>query len=266
MNNDVKKVAVIGFGAMAQSLDHSLRASGSGIEVSATLVPHDLTVDHDGVEVFHDVAALIEWGPSVVVECASHQAVKNSVPPLLRAGIDVIVVSIGSLSDTELLHALEKAAEEGGSRLTVASGAIGGLDVLRSAKIAGLESVIYTGTKPPSAWKGTPAEQSVDLASLRQRTVIFEGNAAEASLQYPKNANVTAAVALAGIGFADTRVTLVADPHASGNTHKVNAAGAFGRFEISLENKPLPDNPKTSWLAALSVEQALHRHFQRIEL
>ena len=71
---------------------------------------------------------------------------------------------------------------------------------------------------------------------------------------------------LAGIGFADTKVTLVADPHASGNTHKVNAAGAFGRFEISLENKPLPDNPKTSWLAALSVEQALHRHFQRIEL
>lgn len=266
MNNDVKKVAVIGFGAMARSLDQSLRDAGSDIEISATLVPHDIDVGHDGVAVFHDVAALVKWGPSVVVECASHAAVKHSVPALLRAGIDVIVVSIGSLGDVDLLHALEQAAAAGGSRLTVASGAIGGLDVLRSAKIAGLDSVVYTGTKPTSAWKGTPAEKTVDLANLQERTVIFEGNAADASLHYPKNANVTAAVALAGVGFADTKVTLVADPHASGNSHKVSAAGSFGKFEISLENKPLPDNPKTSWLAALSVEQALHRHFQRIEL
>ena len=266
MGNDARKVAVIGFGAMARSLDRSLRASRSGIAVSATLVPHDLAVGHDGIEVFHDVAALIAWGPSVVVECASHEAVRVSVPPLLRAGIDVIVASIGSLGDTGLLATLERAAEDGGSRLTLASGAIGGLDVLRSAKIAGLAHVAYTGTKPPSAWKGTPAERSIDLAGLREPAVIFEGNAADAALHYPKNANVTAAVALAGIGFADTRVTLVADPHADGNTHKVSAAGAFGRFEILLENRPLPDNPKTSWLAALSVEQALHRHFQRIEL
>ncbi|MDX3976400.1 aspartate dehydrogenase [Shinella sp.] len=266
MKNDAKRVAVIGFGAMAQSLKDSLRGSGSGIEIAATLVPHDLTVTHDGVEVFHDIASLLAWGPSVVVECASHEAVRNTVPPLLRAGIDVIVVSIGSLGDADLLLSLETAASAGGSRLTVASGAIGGLDVLRSAKIAGLESVVYTGTKPPSAWNGTPAEQKVDLASLQDATVIFEGNAAEASRQYPKNANVTAAVALAGVGFENTKVTLVADPHARGNTHKVNASGAFGKFEISLENKPLPDNPKTSWLAALSVEQALHRHFQRIEL
>ncbi len=266
MRNDTRKVAVIGFGAMARSLDRSLRASASGIEIAAALVPPDVTAGHDGVRLFHDVSALIAWEPSVVVECASHEAVRYSVPPLLRAGIDVIVVSIGSLGDAALLGALEKAAGEGQSRLTAASGAIGGLDVLRSAKIAGLESVVYTGIKPPSAWKGTPAEDRADLASLREPIVIFEGNAAEASLHYPKNANVTAAVALAGIGFADTRVTLIADPQAGGNIHKVSAAGAFGKFEIALENRPLPDNPKTSWLAALSAEQALRRHFQRMEL
>lgn len=266
MTKDPRKVAVIGFGAMAQSLDRSLKDFNGEIEISATLVPADIEVDSGSITVFHNVDDLAKWGPSVVVECASHQAVRDYVPALLRAGIDVIVVSIGSLGDSELVAALERAADEGGSRMTVVSGAIGGLDVLRSAKIAGLDSVVYTGVKPPAAWKDTPAERLVDLSKLTVRTVIFEGNAAEASLQYPKNANVTAAVALAGAGFDKTKVTLVADPNALSNSHQVNASGAFGKFQIVLENKPLPDNPKTSWLAALSVEQALHRHFQKIEL
>ncbi|PZU83274.1 MAG: aspartate dehydrogenase [Shinella sp.] len=266
MAKSPQKIALIGFGAMARSLDVSLRALGTDLQIAAALVPHGFDGNHKTVTFFERVEDLIEWGPSVVVECASHEAVREYVPSLLGAGIDVIIVSIGSLADKALLAALEDAARQGDSRMTVVSGAIGGLDVLRSARIAGLDSVVYTGVKPPAAWKGTPAEQLIDLANLKERTVFFEGNAAEASRQYPKNANVTAAVALAGIGFEKTGVSLVADPAASGNSHQVDALGAFGRFRIVLENKPLPDNPKTSWLAALSVEQALHRHFQRIEL
>ena len=174
MHKDSKKVAIIGFGAMARSLDRSLRAASSEVEIAAALIPPGLEVEQDHVQFFHNVKDLVEWGPSVVVECASHEAVKQSVPELLRAGIDVIVVSIGSLGDADLLRDLRKAAEDGGSKLTVASGAIGGLDVLRSAKIAGLDSVVYTGVKPPAAWKDTPAERHFDLPALSERTVIFE--------------------------------------------------------------------------------------------
>lgn len=266
MNRDPRKVAVIGFGAMARSLEQSLRKAGSDIAVTAALISKATDVEHDGVVFFRDVDGLVAWGPSVVVECASHEAVKDHVPALLRAGVDVIVVSIGSLGDATLLNSLDMAAEHGNSRLTVVSGAVGGLDALRSAKLGGLDRVMYTGTKPPAAWKGTPAEKFYDLSSLTEPTVIFKGNAREASALYPKNANVTAAVALAGVGFDETAVTLVADPAADGNSHRVSAVGSFGSFDIVLRNKPLPDNPKTSWLAALSVEQALHRHFQRIEL
>lgn len=266
MNRDPGKVAVIGFGAMARSLRDSLNRSGSDIEITAGLVSKGADVEHDGIVFFRDVDALIQWGPSVVVECASHAAVRDSVPTLLRAGIDVIVVSIGSLGDAALLNTLDRAAEHGKSRLTVVSGAVGGLDALRAAKLAGLDRVVYTGTKPPAAWKGSPAEKHHDLSALAHRTVIFEGSAREASSLYPKNANVTAAVALAGAGFDKTAVTLVAEPAADGNSHHVSAVGSFGSFDIVLRNKPLPDNPKTSWLAALSVEQALRRHFQRIEL
>lgn len=268
MAKDAKKIAVIGYGAMAKSLRASLQAH-SEFDLTAALLPPDVPVepaDEASIKIFRYVEDLVSWGPSVVVECASHVAVQEYAEPLLNAGIDVIVASIGSLADKEFLAKLEAAASRGGSRLSVVSGAIGGLDVLRSARIAGLNQVIYSGSKPPNAWKGTPADETFDLGALIEPTVIFEGTAAEAARLYPKNANVTAAVALAGVGFDDTKVTLVADPDSKSNRHSVEAVGAFGRFTISLENNPLPDNPKTSWLAALSIEQCLVRQFQNIEL
>ncbi|SCB58609.1 aspartate dehydrogenase [Rhizobium aethiopicum] len=269
MPKDPQKIAIIGFGAMARSLQASLTKTQSRLAIRATLLPREFHASAelpDSIHLCGTVEELIEWAPSLVVECASHEAVRHAVPELLRAGIDVVVVSVGSLSDGALLADLEKAAQSGKSRLTVASGAIGGLDVLRSAKSAGLDTVIYTGSKPPAAWKGTPADDEFLLSDLRERTVIFEGTALDASTLYPKNANVTAAVALAGIGFERTKVTLIADPTSTSNTHQVEAGGAFGRFSILLENRPLPDNPKTSWLAALSIEQCITRHFQNIEL
>ncbi|UWM84845.1 aspartate dehydrogenase [Rhizobium sp. SRDI969] len=269
MQNDKQRIAVIGFGAMARSLQASFRRAGDQFGVAATLVPEEFAPtpsELGAVKLFNDVSDLIDWRPSLVVECASHDAVRDYVPALLRKGIDTIIVSVGSLSEKRLLDSLEAAATEGRSRLTAVSGAIGGLDVLRSARSAGLSSVAYTGTKPPSAWTGTPAADIVDLASLSQATAIFQGNAEQAARLYPKNANVTAAVALAGIGFEATQVVLIADPSATANSHRVEAQGAFGSFKIELQNKPLPDNPKTSWLAALSVEEAIVRHFRAIDV
>src|SRR6266545_3944365 len=87
--------------------------------------------------------------------------------------------------------------------------------------------------------------------------VISIGALAEAALLYPQNANVAAAVALAGLGFSATEVELVADPAAPGNIHEIEAEGAAGRFAIQLQGKPSRTNPKTSALAALSVARAL---------
>lgn len=264
-----KRLAVIGFGAMARNLRASFMRSGGVFDIAAALVTETSALDAsegENLRVFHDPLALVAWKPSLVVECASHSAVRNSVPVLLRAGINTVIVSIGSLSDPLLRSELEAAAVVGNSRLTVASGAIGGLDVLRAARLAELSSVQYVGTKPPVAWRGTAAETLCDLSSVSGRTVFFEGTAGEASRLFPKNANVTAAVALAGIGFEKTKVTLVADAQTHLNSHKVTACGAFGDFNICLHNEPLGQNPKTSRLAALSIEQAIMRHFELVEM
>ncbi len=261
------KVASIGYGAMARSLAASLKQSALQIDLNACLVPDDAPgVETVNIQRFSTVDELIASKPDLVVECATHEAVLETVPEILRAGIDVIVVSIGALGRDGAVTRLEEAAAAGNARAVVVSGAIGGLDVLRAAKIAGLEQVTYIGRKPPRAWKGTPAEALLDLDNLTEPTPFYEGSAKSAASDYPKNTNVTAAVALAGVGFENTSVRLIADPTSNGNVHELHAVGAFGEFQIVLKNKPLPDNPKTSWLAALSVEQAVIRHFSKLEL
>ena len=104
------------------------------------------------------------------------------------------------------------------------------MDAIAAMRMGGLETVRYRSRKPPVAWRGTPAEKVVDLATLAKPAVLYRGNARQAALLYPQNANVAATVALAGLGFERTEVELVADPAAPGNVHEIEATGTAGRF------------------------------------
>lgn len=251
------RIAVIGLGAIGQQVLSVLRDTllpGGEFAALRRPGPRPAPQAAAGLQVFTDVAELQAWKPRLAIECAGHAAVADVVPRLLRSGCDVIVASVGALADEAVRAELAAAASAGGSRLLTVAGAIGGLDALCAARAAGIHSVRYIGRKPPKAWSGTPAERQCDLVTLSQPTAIFEGSAATAARLYPKNANVTAAIALAGIGFEKTAVSLIADPTSPHIIHELEVAGGFGRFFIRLENKPLPDNPRTSWLAALSIE------------
>jgi aspartate dehydrogenase len=260
------KLGMIGCGAIGNALRLNLRSTPPPIEVGAVLVRNEPGLANDTAAHFRGVQDLIAWAPSLVVECAGHAAVKDVVPPLLKSGTSVIVLSIGSFADPQIFDAARHAAAEGGSRLIAATGAIGGIDALRSARAAGLAQVNYVGRKPSAAWAGSPAAKAFDLGALTKPTVVFEGDATAAAQLYPKNANVTAAVALAGIGFTRTKVTLVADPGLSRNVHELQASGAFGTMKVVLENEALPGNPKSSWLAALNAEYLVRREISRLEV
>lgn len=196
-------------------------------------------------------------GVDLVVDCGGHAALAMHGPAALARGIDVLTVSLGALADQALYDQLQDAARTGGAKLQLASGAIGGLDALRAACIGPMQSVTYKGRKPPAGWLGSPAADALDLDALTEPATHFTGTARQAALAYPKNANVAAAVALAGIGLDATWVELIADPQAQGNTHEIHATGQFGELHFQITGKGLPDNPRSSALAAQSVVSAL---------
>jgi aspartate dehydrogenase len=200
---------------------------------------------------------LSQLRPDLLIECAGHRALEEHILPALECGVPCMVVSVGALSEPGLVERLEAAARRGNTQVQLLSGAIGAIDALAAARIGGLESVVYTGRKPPYAWNDTPADGAFDLANMQTATVIFEGTAREAARLYPKNANVAATLSLAGLGLDHTWVRLLADPGVTENIHHVEAKGAFGGFELTMRGKPLAANPKTSALTVFSVVRAL---------
>ena len=204
-------------------------------------------------------AQLIEQKPDVVLEAASHDAVREHLVQFLEHGISVIVLSAGALTDDRLRHAAEEAAGKSGALLYVPSGGIGGLDALKSACRAGVEEVSIQVAKPPAAWNGIPYVEAlrVDLSQLKAPHTLFEGTARDGVPHFPQNVNIAAVLSLAGIGLDKTRLKVVADPGLTANTHTIQVSGRTGRITVVLENVPTPDNPKTSWLACCSALSAL---------
>ena len=257
-------IAIAGFGAMGQELARAL-ATEPDARVARIIVPGH------GLEAARSAAAALAPGalvctdlelahgrrPRLLAECAGHTAVLQHVVPALRAGVPCVVASVGALHEDGLLEALETAAREGHTSVRLIAGAIGGMDALAAARAGGLERVRYTGRKPPAGWRGTAAEERCALDDLREPVIIFSGSAREAARLFPKNANVAATVALAGMGLDATEVELIADPGVQRNVHGVEAEGAFGRLSLQLENLPLPANPRTSALAMLSLARAV---------
>src|SRR5574341_488556 len=203
--------------------------------------------------------ALLAARPAVVVEAASHDAVREHLVPLLDAKINVVVLSAGALADDALRKSAEAAAARSGALFYVPSGGIGGLDALKTACLAGVDEVSIQVAKPPAAWKGIPYVErlGIDLDRLQGAKVLFEGPAREGVPHFPQNVNIAAVLSLAGIGMDRTRLRVLADPALALNTHTIQVSGNCGRMTVVLENVPSPDNPKTSWLACYSVLGAL---------
>jgi len=187
-----------------------------------------------------------------VVECAEPSAVPAVVEACIRYGKNCLIMSLGGLlADSGLLER----ARQAGVQVRLPSGAICGLDGVRSAKEAGLDRVTLTTRKPPKGLIGAPylVEHQIDVEKLTEPTVVFDGTALEAVKAFPKNVNVAAGLSLAGVGPEKTRVRVIADPTSNANSHEIVAEGAFGRLCTLTENMPSPRNPKSSYLASLSA-------------
>lgn len=196
---------------------------------------------------------------NLIVEAAAHEALENYGVEILKSGIDLIPVSIGSLVSMQLLEKLKKAATTGESILYLPSGGIGGLDAVQAAVCAGVDEIQMTSRKPPVAWKGIPhvEQMNLDLDNMEEPTLLFEGPARDCVKKFPQNINIAAALSLAGLGFDHTQIRILADPGIDRNIHEIQLKGQAGRFTVTLENAPVPENPKTTYMACLSTLAAI---------
>ena len=258
------RVALIGWGAIGQTVGRLLRQSADAdrIELVAVGVQDRGRARRDfpaGVALIDDPDEMAAHRPNVVAEAAGRDSVEPWGRAALACGADLIVSSVSAFADQDRLAALRALADRTGTAIHIQPGAIAGVDALAAARLMGIDHVEHRIIKPPAAWAGTEAAETVDLDALAEPAVLFVGSASQTAAAYPKNANVAMTTALAGIGPDQTVVSLIADPGAS-NRHEISARGAFGHLDVKIANSPLPDNPKTSAMAALALVRAItHR-------
>jgi aspartate dehydrogenase len=188
----------------------------------------------------------------LIIEAASKDVVSSLARKVIEQGKDIMIMSVGGLLGNEDILDLARKKD---CKIYLPSGALAGLDGVKSASIGRIDSVTLTTRKPPEGLRGAPyiIRKKIDLDAINKETVIFEGTAAEAVKGFPKNINVSAALSLAGIGAEKTRVKIIVDPGIKRNIHEIEVKGEFGRLVSRTENLPSPKNPKTSYLACLSA-------------
>ncbi len=262
------RLAVLGVGAIGRAILDGVAAGQAGnvslvaiADVTAKASDLHREAQRSGAAITHEPADLPAYGPDLIVEAASQLAVRSFAAGWLSRGVDVALLSVGALADAGVLRALDEAARAAGRRVHIPSGALGGCDALRAARVGGLDSVRLRTSKPPAALAGAPyfVERGVDVARIDRSTTIYEGCATDAVRHFPANVNVAATVSLAGIGPDRTRVEIVADPDLVHNVHEIFAEGAFGQMHLTFRNVPSPTNPRTSMLACLSPLALIER-------
>lgn len=249
-----KKIGIAGLGAIGSAVAKAL-TNDKGIEgcvlhaVSDPDPKRDFAVQNVSFEALVDQCDL-------VIECLPAHIVLELAELCFQKNRDIVFISSAALL---LYPDIVMHLKRSNSRAYLPSGALCGLDGVRAMKEMGIESVKIASTKPPKGFVGAPyiIKNDIDLDAVTGKTLIFEGNAHEASEGFPANINVAATLSIAGVGASYTRVEIWADPDATGNAHEITVCSQYSTIHSRVENMPDPMNPKSSVLAAQSIVACL---------
>lgn len=190
---------------------------------------------------------LIALKPDYIIEMASPQAMKELALPALQAGISIVTLSIGALSDPKFYQKVEETAYQNSARVHLVPGAIGGFDVMRTAALMGKCTASFQTRKGPNSLKGT----SVYTQELQTQTQqVFEGNAIDAIELFPTRVNVAVAASLASVGPEKVDVSIESVPNYVGDDHRIEIKNDQLQAVIDVYSK-------TSDIAGWSVVNTL---------
>ena len=254
-----KSIGIVGCGAIGKALlraveDGKLTVRVAGVTSRTEKTARELLSTFRNPPPYLSLTELIN-ASDLIIEAAGGAVVPSLAEQVFAAGKDLMVISVGALLDhPEIMENSRKT----GCRLYCPSGAIAGLDGIKSASVGQITHVTHTTRKPPNGLEGAPylVERGIALQGLTEEKEIFSGSAREACRGFPANVNVAAAVSLAGIGPDKTRMRIFAVPGLPRNCHDIDVEGEFGLLHVHIENVP-SENPKTGKLTALSIVRAV---------
>ena len=256
------QVGIGSLGAIGSFVAQALSQGMAGLELVAVSARDEAkaaaTLDHLGISALVVPLERLAELCDIVVECAPADVYDRIARPAIAAKRIFITMSSGALlARADLIDA----ARQTGARIIVPSGGLAGIDGLIAARLAEIETVKLVTRKPPASFFGVAYLENagISLEALREPLLIFSGNAREAALAFPANANVAATLSLAGIGADRTQVEMWADPALASLSQRVEVVGEACRFTLDIESYPLPDNPGTGSLTPRSLIAALRR-------
>lgn len=158
----------------------------------------------------------------LIIECAGAEALRELGGEALQYA-DLMPFSLTALADENCMDRLCAAARASGHRIYIPHGAAAGIDGIRGGR-GQLRSVRIETVKSPQTLGRNDTV----------RTVVFTGSTREACRQYPKNVNIHAAAALAGMGFDKTVSVIISDPGAETNSHDLTVEGQGFTFRLHI--------------------------------
>jgi aspartate dehydrogenase len=189
----------------------------------------------------------------LVIEAASGAAASQVARSAISFGRDCLVMSVGGLLEAH--KELFNLAREKKRHLYLPSGAIAGIDGIKSLAATKIHKITISSYKPPRAFIGIPylLKRNINLEKIKEDTVLFEGDVATSVRLFPQNINVAATLSLAAHAKDKLSVKIIASPSCKNNIHQIEVEAEAGKLTVRTENVPSPNNPKTSFLAVLSA-------------
>ncbi|WP_420104334.1 aspartate dehydrogenase domain-containing protein [Bosea sp. (in: a-proteobacteria)] len=225
-----QRVGIIGAGVIGNAIFDAIVAQNLAA-VDYVLVDERFAPPADATRLREylttDVRRALTAPTDLVIEAAHPDVVAGLGAELLAKG-DLCAFSSSALADESVEAAVRRAAATAGTRLLVPHGAVLALDGLSDGRDA-IDKVIVTTTK-------NGASLGADTSA---RGVLFEGATRDACVRFPRNVNVHAALAIAGIGFDRTRSIVVADPETRQMRHRIQVFGQGFEWDISVSSTTL---------------------------
>ena len=221
------KFAILGAGKLGSIVARAWKAGKMpeyelvGI-LSRTADSAQALAEEVGVAWTTQLEELLRWKPQIVAEAASVEAVKANAIAVLQGGVDFVTLAIGAFADADFYEEVQAVARAAGRKVYIASGAIGGFDLMRTAAVMSPIEASITSETGPQYLRTTPVYRE-EMAASKTTLTAFEGSAKEAIALLPRRVNVAVATSLATTGPDVTGVTMHSVPNWVGDDHRITA-------------------------------------------